>query len=102
MVAETLLFRYHQPVLAEQYIAGREFTVGLLGSKRRLRVLPPMEIRFKDSANDRPVYDYVVKQEWEKHVSYQCPADLSPTELKGIERVSKAPRRWRRTNFRAR
>ena len=65
---------------------GREFTVGLLGD-RRPRVLPPMEILFKDKANARPVYDFQIKQEWEKHVSYQCPAQLSPAELKAVERV---------------
>ena len=36
-----------QPALIEAYISGREFTVGLLGD-RRPRVLPPMEIIFKD------------------------------------------------------
>jgi D-alanine-D-alanine ligase len=38
-------------------------------------------------ANARPVYDFQIKQEWEKHVSYQCPAHLTPAELKAIERV---------------
>src|SRR6185503_14750059 len=50
-----IIDRHKQPALVEEYIHGREFTVGLLGSKRRLRVLPPMEIRFKDVENDRLV-----------------------------------------------
>jgi D-alanine-D-alanine ligase len=49
--------------------------------------LPPMEILFKDKSNARPVYDFQIKQEWEKHVSYQCPAHLTPAELKAVERV---------------
>ena len=61
---------------------------GLLGDKRP-RVLPPMEILFKDKTNPRPVYDYQVKQEWEKHVYYECPAKLTPAELKAIERVAR-------------
>ena len=85
-VVRELLERYQQPAIVEEYIAGREFTVGLLGD-RRPRVLPPMEILFKDRSNPRPVYDFQIKQEWEKHVSYQCPADLTPGELKAIERV---------------
>jgi D-alanine-D-alanine ligase len=48
-----------------------------------------MEIVFRDKGNQRPVYDYQIKQEWEKHVYYECPAKLSPAELKGIERVCK-------------
>ena len=85
-VVRELIDRYRQPALIEVYIPGREFTVGLLGD-RRPRVLPPMEILFKDKSNQRPVYDFQIKQEWEKHVAYQCPAQLSPAELKAIERV---------------
>jgi D-alanine-D-alanine ligase len=85
-IVKELIDRYRQPALIEAYIPGREFTVGLLGD-RRPRVLPPMEILFKDKSNERPVYDFQIKQEWEKHVSYQCPAQLTPAELKAIERV---------------
>src|SRR3954466_1067373 len=87
-VVRELIDRYRQPALVEVYIPGREFTVGLLGD-RRPRVLPPMEILFKDRNNPRPVYDFQIKQEWEKHVAYQCPADLTPAEMKGIERVAR-------------
>jgi D-alanine-D-alanine ligase len=87
-VVRDLLDRYRQPALVEDYIPGREFTVGLLGDKRP-RALPPMEIVFRDKGNQRPVYDYQIKQEWEKHVYYECPAKLTPAELKGIERVCK-------------
>ncbi len=86
IVVRELIERYRQPALIEVYIPGREFTVGLLGD-RRPRVLPPMEILFKDKTNERPVYDFQIKQEWEKHVQYQCPAHLTPAELKAIERV---------------
>jgi D-alanine-D-alanine ligase len=83
-----LIEKYQQPALVEDYIAGREFTVGLLGDKRP-RVLPPMEILFVDKKNTRPVYDYQIKQEWEKHVYYECPAKLTPAELRSIERVAR-------------
>jgi D-alanine-D-alanine ligase len=88
LVVRELLDRYRQPALIEYYIAGREFTVGLLGDKRP-RVLPPMEIIFLDKANPRPVYDYQIKQEWEKHVYYQCPAHLTPAELRSMERIAR-------------
>ena len=81
--------RRHQPALVEEYIAGREFTVGLLGDKRP-RVLPPMEIKFKKDDNTRPVYDYAVKQEWEEYVYYECPAKLTEAEQKAMEKIARA------------
>ncbi|HEY7957963.1 MAG TPA: D-alanine--D-alanine ligase, partial [Polyangia bacterium] len=53
------------------------------------RVLPAMEICFKDKDKSRPVYDYEIKQEWEKHVYYECPAKLSATETRAVERVAR-------------
>jgi D-alanine-D-alanine ligase len=85
---KNLIEKYRQPALVEQYIAGREFTVGLLGEKRP-RVLPPMEICFLDQSKERPVYDFTVKQEWKKHVEYKCPAPLTATELRNIERAAR-------------
>ena len=84
-----LIERYRQPALVEEYIAGREFTVGLLGDKRP-RVLPPMEIKFKQADETRPVYDYAVKQEWEKYVYYECPAKLTESEQKAMEKIARA------------
>jgi len=83
-----LIERYRQPALVEEYISGREFTVGLLGDKRP-RVLPPMEICFKDKQKQRPVYDYEIKQEWEKHVYYECPAKVTPVDSRNIERAAR-------------
>jgi D-alanine-D-alanine ligase len=79
---------YKQPALVEEYISGREFTVGLLGD-RRPRVMPPMEIVFKDRNNTRPVYDYEVKQDWTEHVYYECPAKLTLQELRAVERAAR-------------
>jgi D-alanine-D-alanine ligase len=87
-VARELIEKYGQPALVEEYIHGREFTVGLLG-ERRPRVLPPMEVVFlKD--HERPVYDYACKQDWEKHVRYECPASLTKDELRAMEKVCRA------------
>jgi D-alanine-D-alanine ligase len=87
-VARDLIDRYGQPALIEEYISGRELTVGLLG-ERRPRVLPPMEIVFL-SQGDRPVYDYKCKQDWQQHVRYECPAKLTREELRAVERACRA------------
>jgi D-alanine--D-alanine ligase len=87
-VARDIIERYGQPALVEEYIVGREFTVGLLG-ERRPRVLPPMEVVFL-SASERAVYDYACKQDWEKHVRYEVPAKLTKDELRAIERTCRS------------
>ena len=87
-VARELIDRYGQPALLEEYVFGREVTVGLLG-ERRPRVLPPMEVVFMN-AGERPVYDYQCKQQWQDHVRYECPANLTREELRAVERACRA------------
>ena len=57
--ARAVIDRYGQPVLCEEYVVGREITVGLLGSPAR--VLPPMEVTFIDPP-EHPVYSFDVKR----------------------------------------
>jgi D-alanine-D-alanine ligase len=83
--ARELIDRYAQPALVEEYVTGREFTVGLLG-ERRPRILPPMEVVFLKQT-ERPVYDFTCKQDWENHVKYVCPADITRDQLKAIEKI---------------
>lgn len=73
------LRQYGGPVLVEEYIAGREFTVGLLGNQDNLRVFPPMEIVFrKNTDRDYRIYSFGVKQNYQEFVDYECPAKLPP------------------------
>jgi D-alanine-D-alanine ligase len=83
--ARALVDKYGQPALVEEYIAGREFTVGLLG-ERRPKVLPPMEVVFVDPAV-HPVYGFEEKQSDTPRVRFECPAPLTAAELKRIEKV---------------
>ncbi|WP_437578473.1 D-alanine--D-alanine ligase family protein [Sorangium sp. So ce887] len=83
--ARQLVDRYHQPALIEEYVTGREFTVGLLG-ERRTKVLPPMEVVFVDPPS-YPVYGYEEKQADTSRVRFDCPAQLTPSELRRIEKV---------------
>ncbi len=85
--ASELIERYRQPALVEIYVAGREFTIGLLG-ERRPRALPPMEIVFLQ-AGERPVYDYALKQDWAGKLDYVCPADVEPQVARAMERLAR-------------
>lgn len=78
-LVEENLARYGQPMLAEEYIDGREFTVGILGNGKETRVFLPMEIVFRESTREGyRIYSYNVKQDFERFVSYKCPAELPP------------------------
>jgi D-alanine-D-alanine ligase len=48
-MVEYLLTGYHQPVLVEEYLPGREFTVGLIGSGDNAVAIGGMEIECKDN-----------------------------------------------------
>ncbi len=85
--ARVLIDRYGQPALVEEYIRGREFTVGLLGDKRP-RVLPIMEVIFVGSP-DLPVYGFEEKQSDTPRVRFECPANLTPAEQRKIEKVAR-------------
>jgi D-alanine-D-alanine ligase len=83
--ARALVEKYGQPALVEEYIAGREFTVGLLG-ERRPKILPIMEVVFVNPPA-HPVYGFEEKQSDTPRVKFQCPAQVTPAEQKRIEKV---------------
>ncbi len=87
-VARDLIAKYRQPALAETYVAGREFTVGLLG-ERRPRVLPPMQVVFLDTSDPTPVYSFEMKQDWNEKIRYEVPAKLGERELDRLERAAR-------------
>lgn len=69
-----LLNAFHQPVLLETFLPGREFTVGIVGSGKKARTLGVMEIVFNDVCPDK-IYSYSVKKEYEKYVTYRLAND---------------------------
>jgi D-alanine-D-alanine ligase len=87
-IAREMAARYRQPALVENYVAGREFTVGLLG-ERRPKVLPIMEVVFLGD-NPTPVYDFETKLDWDKRVRYEVPAQLDAGAQREIERAARA------------
>jgi D-alanine-D-alanine ligase len=74
---------YRQDMLVEEYIAGREFTVAVLGNGPDTRVFEPMEVVWLKPCKHN-VYSYPVKQNWKELVRYECPAALSEGERTDI------------------
>jgi len=66
-----LLETYHQPVLVERYLSGREFTVGIVGTGENARVVGVMEITLNGSASE--IYSLFVKENYENFARYSVP-----------------------------
>ena len=81
---------YRQDMLAEEYIEGREFTVGILGNGRNIKVFPPMEIVYKKFTQENyHVYNYKLKQSFTEYVDYQCPAALTKEQETEMTEMSR-------------
>lgn len=83
-----VLQRYKQGALVEEFLPGREFTIALIGEKKP-RVLPAMEIVFKDLAGSHPVYSYQHKLDPRGEVENVVPARVDEALRKRLEMVAK-------------
>ncbi len=72
---------YKQPVLIEEFLQGREFTVALWGNGKDVECLPIVELNFEALPKEaNKLYSYEAKWVWdtvEKPLAmFKCPADL--------------------------
>lgn len=89
-ICAELIERYRQPVLVEEYLPGREFTVGILGTGAAARALATLEVLLLERA-DAGVYSYRNKTQWQGLVDYRL---LEPGPLRDeVEGVALAT--WR-------
>jgi len=75
-----------EPIVAEQFISGRELTVGMIGNGEA-EVFGIMEIKPKSKKDENFIYSLEVKRDYVKLVDYVCPADISDHTRKRIERL---------------
>lgn len=87
-----LLSDYQPPVLVEEFVEGREFTVGVIGNGAEKTILPIMEIDFGDIPEEYgKFYTFEVKTDFGNQTKYYCPAPLEKDTEQAIkENVSKA------------
>lgn len=70
LTCENLITQYNQPVLVEQYLPGREFTIGILGTGEASEVLGTLEVILLEGA-EKGVYSYTNKEHCEELVEYR-------------------------------
>ncbi len=90
--AQFLLDTYDQPVLAETFLPGAEFTCGVLGNGADARVLPLVGMNFGSLPEGAlPIYGYEAKWIWDSIADpldiFECPARVEPYLQSAIESV---------------
>jgi D-alanine-D-alanine ligase len=89
---ELLLEKYAQPLLAETFLPGAEFTCGVLGNGAEATVLPAVAINFASlPENAVPIYGFEAKWVWDRPENpldiFQCPARISESLRAQVEDV---------------
>lgn len=69
--AMELLHRFGQPVLVEEYLPGREFTVGITGTGEDAKPCGIMEIIVHNK--EEQIYSLLNKEQYESRVAYSLP-----------------------------
>jgi D-alanine-D-alanine ligase len=71
-ICRELLIRYPEGLLIEEFLPGREFTVGITGTGRKSRAIGLMEIVYKDDTA-KEIYSLDTKSNYETLVDYTVP-----------------------------
>ena len=90
-VCSNLIQKFNQAVLVEEYLPGREFTVGVFGTGKDAFVPGAMEIVYKNSSDT--IYSYENKENYEEIVDYVA---VKGDYLKHCERLALSV--WRALN----
>ncbi|MDP2749939.1 MAG: ATP-grasp domain-containing protein [Nanoarchaeota archaeon] len=88
-----IIKKYKQPALVEEFLDGREFTVGIIGNGKEAKVLPIIELNFDFlPKNAAKIDSYEAKWIWDDGTSkidpLICPAKLDKNTKKAIEDVA--------------
>lgn len=109
--AAALLETYQQPVLAEAYLPGEEFTVAIMGNGADAECFPIIRYRFETLPGDAlPIMGYEAKWLWDRPEEpldvLECPARVPSALLRAVEQAALAAYRalgcrdWARVDVR--
>jgi D-alanine-D-alanine ligase len=87
-----LIDTYHQPVLVEAFLPGREFTVGLLGTGAEAVALGTIEVHLRAAAEPL-IYSYQNKENCEELVDYRLVDAAGDATVRQAEAI--ALQAWR-------
>lgn len=81
---------YQQSALVEEFIEGREITVGVLGNEH-LHVFPPLELDLSPCPpEEQGIYTGRIKSELPNSPRYVCPAPLTDTQVEELSQLAAA------------
>jgi len=81
---------YQEPALVEEYVEGREITVGLLGNER-LHIFPPLEVDFSPCPpEEQRIYTSRIKSKLYHSPRYLCPAPLTDPQTEEVGQLAVA------------
>lgn len=82
------LERYNQPVMAEEFISGREISVGIVGNQLDLHIFPPLEFLFEGASSDlEKIRSYEYK--WGGKKEQMVQAELSQGVIAKLNQYSR-------------
>jgi D-alanine-D-alanine ligase len=81
---------FNQPAVAEEFIEGKELSVGLIGNGNEVEILPILEIDFSGLPEGmEKFYSFRVKHNYGKMTKYICPAHITENAKRNIENYAK-------------
>lgn len=82
-----LIRQFRQPVLVEQFLPGREFTVGITGTGQEARVMGTMEIVLTGAAQGQ-AYSLENKENWKDRVTFRPMTDKEDPLIRDVENLA--------------
>ncbi len=82
---------FQEEALVEEFIEGKEISVGILGNKKNLEILPLLEIDFSELPESvERFYSGRVKEEFGEKTKYFCPARIDKNIEKSIKDIARS------------
>lgn len=80
---------YNPPIMLNQYVEGREFSIGLIGNGENITVLPIQEVDLSGLPDNLlKFYSFEIKSYYKSHTKYHIPANLTEEDKLLIEKTA--------------